>query len=226
MREEILELSQELERGDKEAVKQKFWKIVGKLKRNEIELNDEDIGELSRIRDRLFEREIVLSARKGSILFPLGFLASIAVFILVNSLSGFYLYPLLFISELPVIYFGFLTGRLMGSTISGIGIDGFYRYSPLEFGVKMRYIDYLKATQKERIMLYATTLCFQGVVMLILVVVVYLHHGWAVLIPLSFFLFWLIGSVIIHHTLKTGEFHRFLREIRIAMEGRRGEESG
>ena len=69
MRDEILRLSQELEGKEDEVIKKKFWRIVGKVKRGEIEVSEEDIEELSKIRDRFFKKRIVLSAKRGSLPF-------------------------------------------------------------------------------------------------------------------------------------------------------------
>ena len=221
MREEILKLSQEIEKGKNEETIRKFWKIVGKIKRG-MEVNEEDIVELCRIRDRIFEKKIVLSTKKGSTLFPTGFVVSLAIFLWINfgnfSCQYNYQHLLLFFAELFVIYFGFLTGRLLGGFISGIRFDGFYLYTPLEFGVKVNFKDYLKKKQRNRVILYGTTLCFQAFTMLALLILVYLFNPQATYIPLSFLLLWLFGSIAIHYMAKTGELHRFLRELRIALE--------
>ncbi len=221
MKEEISRISQGVERGDEEARKE-FWRIVGRVKRGEITVTEEDIEELRKIRDKLFRKRIILSAKKGSVLFPLGFLTSTAIFLWANflNLPSTYLYLSIFLLEVPVIYFGFLTGRLLASFVSGIGFEGFYQYSPLEFGVKLNYRDYLAASQSKRVTLYATTLCFQGVVLVALSAVVFLFNPDAVLIPVGFLVLWLIGSLIIHYTAKTGELHRFLRELKIASRKR------
>ncbi|RLI79904.1 hypothetical protein DRP05_02285 [Archaeoglobales archaeon] len=218
MRDEILRLSQELEGKEDEVIKKKFWRIVGKVKRGEIEVSEEDIEELSKIRDRFFKKRIVLSAKKGSILFPIGFVASLAIFLWVNLNANAYTYILLFLSELFVIYFCFLTGRLLGCLISGIGFDGFYLYTPLEFGVKINYRDYLRKKQRNRVILYGTTLCFQGFVMVVLLIIVYIYKPWIIFIPLIFLILWLFGSIAIHYIAKTGELHRFWRELKIALQ--------
>lgn len=220
LNEKIEEIGKGIEEGDKEARKE-FWRLVGKIKRGEISLTAANIEEMSRIRDKLFGKRVVLSAKAGSIIFPAGFLISLLLFTWATLVKvSAYAYLYIFLSELSTIYFGFLTGRLLGGVVSGIRFEGFYRYSPLEFGVKVSYPDYLRASQKRRVMLYATTLCFQGFVMAGLVAIAYALNPQVILIPLGFLLLWLVGSIAIHYTAKTGEFHRFLRELRIAMEKR------
>jgi hypothetical protein len=219
LNEKIEEIRKGIERGDEKARKE-FWRLVGKIKRGEISLTAANIEEISGIRDRLFGRRVVLSVRAGSIIFPAGFLLSLLIFIWSNLLrENAYTFLYIIFSELSAIYFGFLTGRLLGGVVSGIGFEGFYRYSPLEFGVKVSYPAYLRASQKRRVMLYATTFFFQGMVMVGLVAIAYALNPQVILIPLGFLLLWLIGSIAIHYIAKTGEFHRLLRELRIAMEG-------
>ncbi len=234
---EIEEIKKQFdEKGDTKEVRKAFWRIVGRVKRGEFqtnETNEKIIEEITEIRERLFKKRVILSTTIGAILFPTGFAISMIVFIWINRVHAFSaylsaylseslsLYFLLFLSELPVIYFGFLTGRLLGGIFSGIRFDGFFRYSPLEFGVKVNYKSYLQASQWKRATLYGTTIFFQVIVMLALVLIVYEYHVDAILIPIAFLFLWIAGSTIIHKKAKTGELHRFLRELKIALELRK-----
>ncbi len=229
---EIEEIKKKLdEEGDTKGVRRAFWRIVGRVKRGEFqtneinETNEKIIEEITEIRERLFKKRVILPTAKGAILFPIGFAISMITFIwinLANTLSvSLPLYLLLFLSELPVIYFGFLTGRLLGGVFSGIKFDGFFRYSPLEFGVKVNYKSYLRASQWKRVTLYGTTILFQAIIMLVLALIVYEYNPEAIPIPVAFLFLWIIGSAIIHQKAKTGELHRFLRELKIALELRK-----
>jgi len=225
---EIEEIKKQFdEKGDTKEVRKAFWRIVGRVKRGEFqtnETNEKIIEEITEIRERLFKKRVILPTAKGAILFPTGFAISMIIFIWINqhTHSAYLpLYLLLFLSELPVIYFGFLTGRLLGGIFSGIRFDGFFRYSPLEFGVKVNYKSYLQTSQWKRVTLYGTTIFFQVIVMLALVLIVYEYHVDAILIPIAFLFLWIAGSTIIHKKAKTGELHRFLRELKIALELRK-----
>ncbi len=215
------------EKGDTKEVRRAFWRIVGKVKRGEFQTNEEIIEEIAEIRERFFKKKIILSKTKGGILFPLGFFISMALFSRTNAcaqklpLSPPQTNLLLLLSESLVLYFGFLTGRLLGGILSGIDFDGFFRYSPLEFGVKVNYKSYLQASAKKRVVLYGTTILFQVTVMSSLILIVYKFNAHAVFLPIAFFFFWLLGSFMIHLKAKTGELHRFLREMKIYLEVRR-----
>ncbi len=215
---EIQSLILELDKKSGEEAKREFWKIIGKIKRKEIVVSNSDIEELCKIREKLFKKRIVLSTGKGRLLFSFGFVLAVTFFVWLNTVDFNDLdYLLIFVAELPVIYFGFLVGRLLGGSISGIRFDGFYLYTPIEFGVKVNCKDYLKSKQLNRVLLYATTLVFQAFVMLFLTAVVYAFKPHALIVPLFFLLLWLIGSYIIHRVARTGELHRFLRELKILL---------
>ncbi len=225
---EIQEIRRKLdEKEDTKEVRKAFWRLVGRVKRREFQMNGEIIEKITEIREMLFKKRVILSTKKGAILFPLVFLISVTFFSWINicssgvMLSSFSIIPLLFLSEFLVLYFGFLTGRLLGGVLSSIEFDGFYRYSPLEFGAKVNYKSYLKASAWKRVVLYGTTILFQGTVMLILVLIVYEYNRDAVLLPIAFLFFWIFGSFIIHLKGRTGELHRFLRELKIALELRK-----
>ncbi|MBO8182668.1 MAG: hypothetical protein H0Z28_07735 [Archaeoglobus sp.] len=223
---EIKEIKRMLEEeGDTKEVRKAFWRFVGRMKRGKLQPEGEDekiIEEITEIRERLFKKGVILSTAKGATLFPACFVISMIAFVWLNeyvqNLSFPISYILLFLSEMFVIYFGFLTGRLLGGFFSGIKFDGFFRYSPLEFGVKVNYKSYLQASQWKRVTLYGTTIFFQAIVMLVLILIVYQYNPQAIPIPLAFLFIWLIGSIIIHKKAKTGELHRFLRELKIASE--------
>jgi len=221
----IRRIEKELEeKGDTKEVRRKFWRLVGRIKRGDFPVNEETIEEITKIRERLFKKRVILSTTKGAVLFPSSFLISMLLFCWINvcaqslSPSSFTIHLPLLLSESLVLYFGFLTGKLLGGAFSGIKFDGFFRYSPLEFGVKVNYKSYLLAGAWKRVALYGTTISFQVAVMSVLVLIVYKYNADAVLLPIAFLFFWLFGSFVMHLKARTGELHRFLRELKIAIE--------
>ncbi len=204
---ELEDIERKLARGeDVEKVRREFWKVVGKIKRSGV--SDEVVLKASELREKLFRGKIVMGYRLGAAVFTVGFLTSYVLFIL---FADQLLVAVLI--ELAVVYFAFLLGRIMGAAISGIGVDGFYKYNPLEFGVKVNYRDYLRAKQSERVVLYAFAIVWIHVVLLTQLALVYPSE--AFVIPLFLLIVYLPFSYIIHLKLKTGELSRLIKELRI-----------
>ncbi len=215
---ELEEIERRLEKG--EDVRKDFWRIVGKIKRQQIS-DEEVLRRAAGLRDMMFERRVILSYRTGFILFLSVFLALNALFVAAAfGKDGSAKALAILVIEVCTIYFAFLTGRCVAARISGIEVDGFYRYSPLEFGVKVDYLSYLKAKQIGRVVLYSGAILLEHVTMLIhtLFLLAIRSSYWA--IPAFFLVINLPFSYIIHKKAKTGELHRLLREYRILREVR------
>lgn len=75
---ELNQIEFELEKeGDKPEVRKKFWKVIGKIKRMNIDqVDDSLILKTVKIRNKLFKKNILMSRGKGITLFSLGFITS------------------------------------------------------------------------------------------------------------------------------------------------------
>jgi len=158
---ELIEIEKRLQqKGDTEQLRRAFWKLVGKIKRLDPSKVDAEIVEkAASIRDCLFKKKVILSVKKGLLLFFIGCFISFAVFIHINlfvSLDFLYMTALLFILGMTIVYFGYPLGRYLGGLIAGIKFEGFYRYSPGELGLKIEYTSYLKSGPRGRILLFGT----------------------------------------------------------------------
>lgn len=125
---------------------------------------------------------------------------------------------LLFAVESAVVYSSFIVGRLIGSLITGIKITGFYRYNPLELGMKLDIVSYLKAKQKNRVIFFLTPIVFENLVFLFQsFLLVYLNNEfyW---VPLVLVILNFLFSYAIYKFKKTGELYRFIREVKILRE--------
>jgi len=217
--EKIDEIERRLEAG--EDIRRDFWKLVGEVKRSQIR-DESIINKISQIRDRLFEKETVMGFREGFALFSTLFLLFNLLFFyaslkMVNGvIKAFAILGI----EIGVIYASFLVGRCIGSIISGISVDGFYRYSPLEFGVKMSYRSYLKAEPLNRVVLFSGAVILEHLILLIHLIFLFsINSYW--IIPAFFLIVNLPFSYLIHKIAKTGELHRLLREIKILKEAKK-----
>ena len=216
---ELNRLEKSLERN--EDIREDFWRIVGRVKRQGIK--DENIlKRITRIRDEIFGKRIILSYNTGKVIFS-------SLFVLFNILmflTSLFVNQeavkagLIFFIELAVLYFAFLTGRCVAARISGIEVDGFYRYTPLELGVKVNYLSYLKARQIDRVVLYSGAILLEHVTMFIHTLFLLAIRSGYWTIPAFFLVINLPFSYIIHKKAKTGELHRLLREYRILREVR------
>ncbi|WP_456477621.1 hypothetical protein [Geoglobus ahangari] len=213
---ELERIETELKEGKE--VRREFWRVVGRIKRESVR-DEEVLRKAAEIRDRIFGRRIIIG-------FWPGFLAFLFLFTLSNILlyttatspvsEGLKLAGIV-VAELLTLYFTFLVGRCISALLAGIKVEGFYRYSPLEFGVKVDYLSYLKATQERRVLLYSGAIVLEHLVMLIHAVFLYgVGSYW--IVPALLLLANLPFSYVIHRTANTGELHRLIRELRIMRE--------
>lgn len=219
-----MNLPNELERIEKklkkgEDAKREFWMLVGRIKRSNV-LDDDVLARVASIRDEVFGRRVLFG-------FKAGFLAFLFLFILSNAL----LYPITIKPmpenlklagivgvELTALYTSFLVGRCLSAIITGIRVDGFYRYTPLEFGVKMDYMSYLKASQRDRVLLYSGAIVLEHITMLAHTLFLLSMKSSYWIIPAFFLTVNLPFSYLMHRLAKTGELHRLLREYKILRE--------
>jgi len=220
--EKINEIERRLEAG--EDVRKEFWRLAGEVKRSRIR-EDDVINRLSRIRDRLFEKETVIGFREGFALFSILFLLFNFLFFhaSLKMENGAVKAITILGIEIGIVYTSFLVGRCIGSLISRIGVDGFYRYSNLEFGVKMNYRDYLKAEPVNRVILFSGAIFLEHLILAIhLIFLLTINSYW--IIPAFILIINLPFSYLIHRIARTGELHRLLRELRIFREIKRTHE--
>ena len=225
-----MELSKELEevelllkeKKNTKQAKRRFWRVISQIKRtNPNEIDDHVVELASSLRDKLYPRKIILSPPKGAVLITIGFFITLMLFLWVLKTInfGFIINAVILFFALAInLYFTFLLGRCVGSLVSGIKIDGFYMYDPLELGIKMNYRTYLKASQSRRVLLFGTTLIVELTVMLIETYLTFIFKPNYVYVPILLILIWIVGLYVIHKKVKTGEMHRFLRELKILKE--------
>ncbi len=216
----INEIERRLEAG--ENIRKDFWKLVGDVKRKKIH-EDVIINKISRIRDELFEKETVMGFREGFALFSMLFFLFNLLFFYVSLKMENGLIKAIFIlgSEIAVLYTSFLVGRCIGSIISGIDVDGFYKYTPFEFGVKMNYKSYLKAEPLDRVVLFSGAIFLEYLVLAVHLIFLFSTNSYW-FIPAFILAINLPFSYLIHKLAKTGELHRLLREIKIMREVSKG----
>jgi len=221
---ELNQIEFELEKeGDKPEVRKKFWKVIGKIKRMNIDqVDDSLILKTVKIRNKLFKKNILMSRGKGITLFSLGFITSLLVFIwfiLYFPFPNVFIFNIvLFILELPVLYFTFLFGRILGGLLTGIKFEGFYKFSPLEFGMKLDYVSYLKSTQKNRVLFFGFTILWEHIILMFQLVFAWMFRPEGIWVPLVFLIILLPSQYVIHRFAKEGELHRFIRELKILRE--------
>lgn len=207
-------VEEKVEKG--EDAKRDFRRIVGELKRGE-NVDEEVLRRVAELRDKFFKKQIVLDYTKGVVVFVLFFIISNATFFFLV-LGEIPLLPkliALFLIEFSVLYFSFLTGRITGAKISGIRVEGFYKYNPLEFGMKLDYASYLKVPQKSRVILFLTPILFENLVMLTHAITLFFLKNEFYWIPMTFLIANLPLSYTIYKIKRTGELYRLIREIRI-----------
>ncbi len=208
----VEELKEKVERG--EDVKAQFWKIVGEVKRRDVD--KEVLRDIAEIRDLIFDKKTVLSAKTGNILFPILFLLSNASFLYAALTKVSFV--LLLLLEAIVLYFTFLNGRVLGSRLTGIKIEGYYRLNPVELGMKLDFESYLKVPQKSRVLFFLTPILFEHAVLLFHALILYLAKTELHWIPLLFVFVNIPFSYLVYRVKKTGELYRFLRELKILKE--------
>ena len=217
--ENLSEIERRFESG--EDVRRDFWKLVGEVKRSGIE-DEEIIERISRIRDALFGRRMVMGFRKGFILFSVLFALFNILFFIASLVleNGPFKAIAILGAEIGVIYSSFLTGRCIGAVISGIGVDGFYRYTPLELGVKMNYRSYLRARPESRVILFSAAIVLEHLILAAhTLFLMSINSYW--IIPALILAANLPFSYLIHKYARTGELHRLLRELRILRDIRK-----
>ncbi len=216
VRGELLEVERQIECGDERA-KEKFWRLVGRIKRSE-DVDDETVEVAARIRETIFGKRLVLGYKTGLAAFTFAFLLAYATTLNIASLEFELKYVAALFAELSTVYFAFLLGRCLASAATGIRLEGFYRYNPIEFGVKVEYRSYLKASQKARTIFFGIPILWIHLVLVSHFILLWWIDKTAAIIPGTLAATYLPFSYIVHRKLKTGELHRFLRELKILRE--------
>jgi hypothetical protein len=153
-------------KGDTRLVRRAFWRIVGKIKRQDpASLDDTTIEKAAAIRNQLFRHPVILGVRTGLLIFLIDAILAFAAFfwVLLNfvaALTTIIVLPstililllnvVLAIITVFLLYGVYPWGRFLGGVIARVRFEGFYRYSPGELGLKIEYISYLKTTQSRR----------------------------------------------------------------------------
>lgn len=226
-------------KGDTQGGRKAFWRIIGRMKRQDpASLDDDTIQKAAAIRNQLFKKSVILSVRTGLFVFFLVALLSFAAFLWVllffeSTVATFILLPpwimmillnvVLSIIAVLISYGDYPWGRYLGGVIARVGFEGFYRYSPGELGLKIEYTSYLKTTQSRRKWVFGFPIlwvfCF---IFILLPIAWFLNPAgiWAPLILIILFGLAYLGM----YRKKTGEVYRFIRELRIAREVKRKKE--
>ncbi len=217
---EILEKLESIEKRveEKEDARRDFLKLVGEIKRGG-GADDEVLRRIAEVRDKIFGKRVVLEYDKGVPVFVLFFILSNAFLFALAFMEG----PLvlkavaLILAEFCVFYFTFLTGRVIGAKFSRIRVEGFYKYTPLEFGMKLDYVSYLKVPQKSRVIFFLTPILFENLVMAAQAATLILLRNEFYWIPLLILALNLPFSYLIYKIKRTGELYRLMREVRILL---------
>jgi Flp pilus assembly protein TadB len=226
--------------GDSKAVRKAFWRIIGQMKRQDPKNLDEAcIIKAAELRNRLFKQKVILSVRKGLLLF---FLIAL-VFFWGNITILLYLEPgltavigynlifsivimnvLLAIVAVFVAYGVYPWGRYLGGVIARVKFEGFYRYSPGELGLKIEYISYLKSTQSRRKWVFGFPIIWVFGFLFIMLPIAWVLNPYGLWAPVILIIMFGIFYLVIYRA-KTGELYRFVRELRIAREVKRRKKS-
>jgi len=103
-------------------------------------------------------------------LFSFGFITAFLVFmwfiLYFPSTSAFIFNFVPFVLEFFVLYFTFLVGRIISGLLTDIKFEGFYKFSPQEFGMKLDYVSYLKSTQKNRAVFFDFTILWEHIILM------------------------------------------------------------
>jgi len=210
--------------GDTPAVRKVFWRIVGRIKRQDpTELEDAVIVKAAELRNQLFKKQVVLSVGKGLLIFGIIALLSFSGFIwlLLNGtqlITNIVLYNgVLFGVGIFIFYGVYPIGRYLGGVVAQVKFDGFYRYSPGELGLKIEYISYLKTTQSRRKWVFGFPIFWVAAFIILQLLLAWVTNRQGIWAPL----FFLIIFPFFYYALiqvKEGELYRFIRELRIARE--------
>ena len=234
---ELKTIEQRLDQeGDTKEIRKTFWRIVGKIKRlNPSEVSNEIIEKTVNLRNRLFKQKVVLSVNKGLGLFLLvaifadiGFIWALLYFKTI--LASFIILPpiltLLALNGILLVFIVFMAygaypwGRYLGGVIARVKFDGFYRYSPGEFGLKIEYTSYLKTTQSRRKWVFGIPVIWVFGIFIILLPIAWSLKPAGIWAPLLMVLLFGVFYMVIYYK-KTGELYRFMRERRIEQEIKR-----
>ncbi|ADC64214.1 hypothetical protein Ferp_0022 [Ferroglobus placidus DSM 10642] len=202
-----------------ENAREDFWKLVGIVKRSK-SVDEETLVRIAKIREEIFDKKLVLSLKSGTVIFASLVVLSNMLFLLISfkNLQFLLKAALLFAVESAVIYSSFIVGRLIGSLITGIKILGFYRYNPLELGMKLDIVSYLKAEQKNRVIFFLTPIVFENSVFLFQSLLLVYFNNEFYWVPLLLAISNLLLSYAVYKIKKTGELYRLIREIKILRE--------
>jgi len=222
--------------GDTKATRKSFWRIIGKMKRqNPASLKEAEIQKATAIRNRLFKQPVIVGVRIGLLMFFItGLLAFLAflwvLFYFESSLTLFILLPpglsiillniVLGIITVFIAYGVYPLGRFLGGAIANVRFEGFYQYSPGELGLKIEYTSYLKTSQSRRKWVFGFPIpwVFSFIFILLPITLVWNPTGiWA---PMIIIILLAIFYLAIYRA-NTGELYRFMRELRIAREVKR-----
>ncbi len=222
--------------GDTKQVRKAFWRIIGKMKRQEPkQITDAEIEKAAKIRNQLFRQKIVLSMPKGLLLFF--FIALIAFFGIIQLLLFLdvwlaniipydpFLYTIILNILLSIVavilaYGVYPWGRYFGGVIGRVKFEGFYRYSPGELGLKIEYASYLRTTQSRRKWVFGLPILWVFGFFFILLPIAWVLNPSGIWGPLVMIGLFAIFYPTIYHR-KIGELYRFVRELRIAREVKR-----
>ncbi|AIY90741.1 hypothetical protein [Geoglobus acetivorans] len=216
---ELERIEKKLKRG--EDVRREFWLLAGRIKRSNVR-DDDILSRVARIRDEMFDRKVLFGFRAGFSAFSFLFILSNTLLYLIAFKPMPDNLKLVSIAavELAALYTSFLVGRCLSATLTGIEVDGFYRYTPLEFGVKINYLSYLKASQRDRVLLYSGAIVLEHITMLAHTLFLLSIKSSCWIIPAFFLIANLPFSYLMHRAMRTGELHRLIREYRILREVR------
>jgi len=231
---ELQQIEQQLDQeGDTTQIRKSFWRIVGKIKRMDSAVVDDEVVEkTTAIRNRLFKQDIVISVGKGVAVYFLVFLSSFLGYILVllfleSTLALFIILPPLFVQIILNIslilicictaYGAYPMGRYLGGIMARVKFDGMYRYSPGELGLKIEYTSYLRTTPSRRKWVFGFPIIWVFGILISLLLTTCLLNPAGIWAPIFIIILFGMFYVIIYR-MKTGEIYRFVRELRIARE--------
>ncbi len=231
---ELQQIEQQLDQeGDTTQVRKAFWRIVGKIKRMDSAVVDDEVVEkATAIRNRLFKQDIVISVGKGVVVYFLVFLLSFLGYIWVllfleSTLALFIILPPLFVQIILnislilicicIAYGAYPMGRYLGGVMARVKFDGMYRYSPGELGLKIEYTSYLRTTPSRRKWVFGFPIIWVFGILISLLLTTWLLNFAGIWAPIFIIILFGLFYVIIYR-MKTGEIYRFVRELRIARE--------
>lgn len=222
--------------GDSKNIRKAFWRIIGKMKRqNPANLDEAEIEKAAAIRNCLFKQPVILKVQTGLLLFFITALIAFFAFLWVlfyfeSSLAMFILLPPGITTILLNVVLGIITifiaygvypwGRFLGGRIACVRFEGFYRYSPGELGLKIEYTSYLKTTPSRRKWVFGFPIPWVFAFIVILIPITWFLNPAGTWAPLLICILFAIFYLVIYRA-KTGELYRFVRELRIAREVKR-----